>query len=41
MYIVQVDTSTTFLLWYQGNSETERQVIDSVRFNDELPAAPA
>ena len=41
MYIVQVDGSNTFLLWYQGNSETERQVIDSVRFIDELPTPPA
>lgn len=37
MYIVQIDESTTFLLWYQGNSETERAVIDSIRFIDQLP----
>lgn len=37
MYIVQVNASTTFLLWYQGNSETERAVIDSIRFIETLP----
>ncbi len=37
MYIVQMDPTTTFLLWYQGNSETEQQVIGSIRFIDPLP----
>jgi hypothetical protein len=37
MYIVQIDEVTTFLLWYQGNSETENQVIASISFIDQLP----
>jgi hypothetical protein len=37
MYAVQVDADTTFLLWYQGNSETERSVIESIQFIDALP----
>lgn len=37
LYVVQIDASTTFLLWYQGNSETERAVIASVHFLDKLP----
>jgi hypothetical protein len=37
MYAVQVDEDITFLLWYQGNSETERSVIESIRFIDALP----
>jgi len=37
LYAVQMDATTTFLLWYQGNSETERQVIRSVHFLDQMP----
>jgi hypothetical protein len=37
LYIVQIDASTTFMLWYQGNSDTEQQVIASIKFIDALP----
>ncbi|MBI2781154.1 MAG: hypothetical protein HYX55_05100 [Chloroflexi bacterium] len=37
LYIVQMDASTTFLLWYQGTADEERAVLASIKFIDKLP----
>lgn len=36
-YIVQIDATTTFLLWYQGTAAEETAVLDSITFIDKLP----
>jgi hypothetical protein len=37
LYIVQMDASTTFLLWYQGTADEERTVLASIKFINNLP----
>ncbi|MEO8273182.1 MAG: hypothetical protein ABI620_03880 [Chloroflexota bacterium] len=37
MYVVQVDATTTFLLWFEGATPEKRGVLDSIKFIDTLP----
>ena len=37
VYSVQMDATTTFLLWYEGTPADERAVLDSIKFIDTLP----
>lgn len=37
IYIVEMDATTTFLLWYQGPAAEAQAVLDSIQFIDALP----
>jgi hypothetical protein len=37
LYIVQIDATTTYLLWDQGTLDEQQAVIDSISFLDTLP----